>query len=704
MDDNEIIELDNNSEDTLFDEDINTEVSDEEIIVSKDVKKNAVKQMKEKTKKEKKPKKDNFFKRMSKKGKIIFIVSIILAVLIITAVVLYFTVFNKEEVEVENIVLESNNYIYENGKLKLLDDKSKVIGTYTCTDQDTKKCYVAKLDTEDDFDVEKYLDTNSEPIEQNSKIYNDRYVFIYDDGHISLYDIDTGKSKGNYKKIKVGSNTKDYVVLQDKDGKYGIMNILVNKAKELIDFKYEYLGIIDSDDAFVVKEDDNYYLIDITGQKLTVNYTGEIKSFNEEYVIISKDDSYAVYDYDGNILTTGIEDTIDYISINDDFFEVIIDKKLYIYDKDMTCLNPSGIKLKNTYYNKTYVFDKNNELKQTYEAYTSKIDDEQILITLSDKSETIINVLEGNLNDSYAYVNYLDGTLIFYADEAKTEKIGSYKCNNKNTVSKDSTSFDNCFIAKDEVIVNSDSSGYIPIINSEYVFIEDTKEGSTTKTIVLYNLSTNKTEVKYQKVDTGLGNTDIGSVSVTNNIIYAINTKGQYLAITIGTDGAKKIIDSSTDSDGSTTKIEKFNEYLIVTRGSKKILTTMIGEELASTKLDKIVEYKEINEIGYLVASDTSGKYTVNSSKGDIIGTTLEKYEFTAKYLVGIKDSKVYIYDLSDGTEICHKAGTKYTINGDIFTIDNKTYNIIDSCNEQAAESNETSTNSTNSTNTTSEG
>lgn len=686
MDDNEIIELDNNSEDTLYnDDEISTQIKEDEIIVNKDIKKKAVKEVAKKAKKEKKP---NFFKRMSKKGKIIFICSIVFVILLITGIILYFTVFKKNDKDKEeSIVLESSNYIYDNGKLKLLNSKEKVIGTYNCIDKDTKKCYVAVLDNEDNFDVEKYLNTNNDSITQNSKIYNDRFVFIYDDGHISLYDIETKKSKGKYKKIKVGSNSKDYVVLQNTDGKYGIMSILVNKAKTVVDFNFEYLGIINNDDLFVAKEGENYFLIDNASQKTTVNYVGEIRSFNDKYVSIYKDGAYVVYDYDGNIVTTKVDGIIDYVRFDGEYFNIIIDKKLYIYNSNMTCLNPSGIKLKNIYYNKTYIFDKDNELKQTYESYKTDIKEDSILVTLSDKSEIIINTIESSLNGSFAYVDYLDGTLIFYADELKTEKIGSYKCANKNTITKTSTSFDNCFIAKDESIVNKESFGYIPIINGNYVFINDTKDGATIKNIVLYNLSANKTEIKYQKVDTGLGNENVGIASTMNNVVYAQNVKGQYLAITFTSDGPKKIIDSSVDGV-STDKIEKYDNYLIVTRGKKKVLVDMIGTELASTTLDKIVEYKTIGEDGYLVSSDEKGKYSITNSNGKIVASDLTKYEFYDSFVIGITGNDLIgVYPLAGNKNICDKVNLtgKYEVKDNIIVVSGKEY-VIDITNNKCEE------------------
>jgi hypothetical protein len=87
----------------------------------------------------------------------------------------------------------------------------------------------------------------------------------------------------------------------------------------------------------------------------------------------------------------------------------------------------------------------------------------------------------------------MDGTLYFYSDLEKTDLIGTYKCENKNSVVSLESGFSNCMIAKDSNLINNvEVLGYIPIINENYAFIKDTKNGSTTETIVLYNFETEK--------------------------------------------------------------------------------------------------------------------------------------------------------------------------------------------------------------------
>ena len=143
--------------------------------------------------KKKKSLKDKI-KDLSKKQKITLIVIGILVLLMIIGIVLFF-VLNKDEEEIkpqEVVIVEKDNYRYENGKLIFLDSNEEEIGSYECADKDLEKCYVAKINLENDtFDRVKSVYENGEELEKNSKIYYDNYVFVYDEEKITLYSIDT---------------------------------------------------------------------------------------------------------------------------------------------------------------------------------------------------------------------------------------------------------------------------------------------------------------------------------------------------------------------------------------------------------------------------------------------------------------------------------------------------------------------------------
>ena len=82
---NVIVELNKNVEDTLYDED-KVSIEDDEMVVTK-----------EKKKKPQKNKKKFSFKNLTKKQKIIFIVSISLIILVIAFILVYFFVIKKDK-------------------------------------------------------------------------------------------------------------------------------------------------------------------------------------------------------------------------------------------------------------------------------------------------------------------------------------------------------------------------------------------------------------------------------------------------------------------------------------------------------------------------------------------------------------------------------------------------------------------------------
>ena len=167
---NEIIEIRNGEEvETLEDEIINNMDSE--------------KKVDEKPKKKKK----NVFKtlinkwnELSKKQKIITIIiaSLVLLGLIITLIFVFKK--DKNEVKEDPVVLEADNYRYENGKLFFLDADGKDIGSYDCVNKNEKLCYVAYSSDEDNFDIEQNVYEDESIVLKRMSITNEDYVFIFD--------------------------------------------------------------------------------------------------------------------------------------------------------------------------------------------------------------------------------------------------------------------------------------------------------------------------------------------------------------------------------------------------------------------------------------------------------------------------------------------------------------------------------------------
>ena len=110
-------------------------------------------QKEKKPKEKKKGKLKEKWQNLSKRTKIIIIVSSVI-VLILIGVLLFFCLRKKDEKPVDNIpdvILEEDNYRYENGTLYFLDEDENDIGSYECENKDENTCYVAYLSNNDDL-------------------------------------------------------------------------------------------------------------------------------------------------------------------------------------------------------------------------------------------------------------------------------------------------------------------------------------------------------------------------------------------------------------------------------------------------------------------------------------------------------------------------------------------------------------------------
>ena len=81
----------------------------------------------------------------------------------------------------------------------------------------------------------------------------------------------------------------------------------------------------------------------------------------------------------------------------------------------------------------------------------------------SDKENHSINLNEGRLSSSLAYLEYFDGKLYLYSDQDKKNLIGSYPCDTRNEIGDTTTSLERCRIAKEsfmrETIGNTKATG-----------------------------------------------------------------------------------------------------------------------------------------------------------------------------------------------------------------------------------------------------
>ena len=619
---NVIVEINKNVEDTLYDED-KVSIEDDEMVITK-----------EKKKKPQKNKKKFSFKNLTKKQKIIFIVSISLIVLVIAFILVYFLVIKKDKKLDDNkekpVIVEKDNYIYNNGTLKFLDKDDKTIGDYVCENKDENKCYVAYLTSENKTDLPVYLDEKESPLQRRSQIYNNKYVFVQDGDIINLYNITDKKKESSYKTIKVGSTKESIVAFTDEKDKYGVLSIN-DEIKELAKAKYDYIDIYNSDDTFIAKEGSSYYLIK-DDNKVSKDFSNEISAFNDKFIVSDN----TLYDLNGNKV---INKEYEYIMLDKDFVFGVNSRKMTIYDNSLNKLNEEEIKLKSLDYKTSYIFDEKNSLKETKKPFEFTYSNGKITVTYDDKEKTI-NVYEGLFNSKLDFVNYFDGKLYFYSDEDKENLIGKYTCKNKNDVTSKTTELTNCFVAKESKIVN-ETSGYIPIFNSSYVFISDNS------IVVLYDLKNSKNLSEYKAVDTGIGAEKVTHVSALNSLVYCQNTSDGFGAITFGSNGPSGVIaftdTKSDDPSGKTLNISFMKDLLLVKREKKNFLYDKIGNEIASSTFD-IVDYVS----SYMLVKNNDN-YLVYSLKGNILSEEGKYIKLYDNYFALVKkDNSLNIYTYKD--------------------------------------------------------
>jgi len=589
---------------------------------------------------------------LPKKKKILFIISFILLLLVLVGIIL-FLVFKKEdeeppkekEPEVPTVIVEKENYIYKDGVLSFIDEAGKSLGTYDCKNKKENLCYVEYYNTEDEFDGAKTIYKDESKVKLRSKIYKDKYVFIYDnkeekDGIITLYNLATNKNEGAYKTLK-GTEKSDYVILKNNNNKYGAIEFTDEGIKEKVNFTFDYLGKMDSSNKLVASSNHKYFIYSSDGKLESKGLSYEIKSYNNEY-IVAFNDGYYVYDYKGKLVING---AYDYASLLDNYVVLIKDQKLYIKDYEDNKYNENGIKLDNKYYNPTSVYDENKVLVESNRAYDVNIENNTLVVSYKNKNTEKtenINLLEGKFSKNLPYLNYFNGTLYFYSDEEETKLLGNYTCANKNNIDKDTTELSNCLIASDSNINTNEKNnlGWIPIFNERYVFITDYLDKNN-QTIILYDLKTNKTLSKYNAVDT--------STYTKENKITFKKTTATYI---IGENKSNKygVIKMEEEVRGlipfNYNKLEKLKDYYMAEESTGTfVLLDNNGKEVTSKYGYKIVDYK-----GEHLKVINDDKYYVYDFKGEKVEETgyLDITLYDDYYVVITSDNKLDIHKYND--------------------------------------------------------
>ena len=589
--------------------------------------------------------KDKWSKLDKKKKIIVIVVTLILIVLIILGIILLVTNNKDNNSPTENIVLESDNYRYENGRLIFLDN-DKEIGEYECKNKDENNCAVFTITSHDKLDNTIKVNENNEEISVHAKIYDETYAFIIDHGSsddksILLYNIKNNTVEETvFDVIMYGDN---YVSVKNNESKYGLLEFKDETVKTLIPYDYDELSLITEGDTSiaVVKKDNNSYLASLDNKILTKAFNETITGANSSHVK-TKDDNgkYSIYDYEAKKVS---DETYDYVSLLDNIMLVVRDNALYVYDYENNKMMDGSLSLNNDAYNKIETY-KNKKLIKTKQAYTYELTGNLLNINIytdDDSENHSINLLEGALSSKLAYMNYFAGKLSFYADETKKNKIGEYTCTNQNQVDSNTTTLNNCRLATESFLRETDSNnketdasaslGWIPIIGSRYAFITD---GDTIK---LYDFKDNKELANYSEVDT-FSYTNASEVTFSNasSVSFIAKSKrtGKYGVAKISADGVKPILEFQFAS------IKALGNYYVVEEDGKYALYSLEGEKKTSDYNSPVVDY-----LGSYVKTKKDNAYFVHGFNEEVSSDSYTYVELYNNYYAGVLQNTVEIYD-----------------------------------------------------------
>ncbi len=588
----------------------------------------------------------------TKKQRIVIIISLILLFILLIGGIVFLVKSsskNDEEPKKADVIVEEENYRYENGKLIFLNKQKEEIGSYNCENQNEDLCYIAYYSSEDEFDIEKNIYEDDSPILKRSSIIEDTYVFIVDnplkeDNSIKLYNIKEETIKETYNLVKKVNNSR--VILKDKNNKYGVIEFTNNEIKDILKFTYDYLGYIENvKNTFVSKINENSYLVDENGTNLTKAINGKIKNFNEVYIKVLNNDKYEVYNYSNQ---KTFKESYDYVELFSDYAILINDTNMNLKFYDENKLNEEGIILNNKNYLKTNIYDENNKLIETKEAFSVEENNDIITITLigNDNKDIVINKKEGIISKSLKNINYFDGKLYIYSDTEKKSLLGTYTCTNKNNVT--GNSLNNCMLASDKVFEDNDleipgNVGVIPVFNERFIFIYDNPDlvNDTSKTIVLYDLKKNSSLGKYNEINTYsyTGTNDITFSTVTDLQVVAKSQSGKFGVIKIN------LTEVTGHIGFNYNEMEKLGEFYIAKDASGYLLL----DKGSGSSLIKAVPYKIRNfKDNYLKVKkdDLYYVYSCSDKTCKEVNETGYKYvELYSKYYAGVtKDNKLGVY------------------------------------------------------------
>ncbi len=603
-----------------------------------------------------------WWNKKSQKQKITLVIVLFILILLIGVgiYVLIHSANKKEEyIPPVEVIVQEENYRYENGTLVFLNSSKEEIGRYTCENANEELCFVAYYTPEELLDEEKTVDENGNLILKRSSIIEETFVFLQDiskkeEKTIKLYNIKNNSVVDQYTMVKRVDENK--VILKNQLNQFGLLELKNNEIVTKLDFIYENLYFKESnnDKFYISVQNGRNFIIDESGKNLGKAITGMIKNINDKYVSVQLEDGkYEVHNYNNQNI---FNDKYDYVKLFEDYAVLIEDTKLYLKFYDNNKLNEEAILLKNKNYTKTSIYNESHQLKEVKESFRIEENNDILTITivddLAEDTNVLINKAEGTFNKTLRNLNYFDGKLYFYSDTNKQNLLGNYTCANKNSITLTTKSLTNCSLAEDTVFEDNDyeisgNVGTIPVFNERFVFINDNPDlvNDSNKTIVLYDLKKNTGLGKYREVNTYsyTGTEDITFSTVTDLQVVAKSQSGNFGVIKINLTEVKGHINFNYS------EMERLKEYYVSKGPHGYILVDRnSGAEDSSAIAYKIRNYNK----EYVKVKKDNGDYfiyRIQDVQGKSINETGFKYiELYDNYFAGVNYNNqlgIYTYD-----------------------------------------------------------
>lgn len=624
-------------------------------------------------------------KPMTKKQKII-IASLSVGVVILLGVLIYY-LFAKNVTEKEKpqdddkIVVEKDNYKYSDGTLVFLNSEDEEIGKYECVNKNVDLCYVAFETNDDEFSISKKVYEDGSNIRIRSKIYQGKYVFIYDRASedtelIFLYDLKENKKIDNYISIKTYSSSSftndesNYVFAKNSEGNYGVLDLNSSELKTIIDYKYSYLGkIIENkteDDKLIVAseikgEQTKHSIIDYKGTSISKSVDYPIKGYSDSHLVVLNNDSkYDVYDYTGTMLFGNF----DYAKLFSDYLITVKDKVFNLSDLEGFTLLSEGIELVKDSFDPIITYDADYAKLSEERSYKVILNNNTLnIVVYRDNNETTeqtISLTEGLLSKNLSKYAYYGKKLYFYNDDAKTELLGTYECVNENVISGDTTELNNCKIASD---TPNDDNDYVYeklgsmnslVFFNRYVFVYDspTLVSDDTKEIYIVDLKNKKKQGPYSEVkfENGVRNNSLTDYLTTYIIV---KSAGKYGVVSLTSNKASNLIDASFE------KIDFANNNFITYKDGEYAIYDINGAKTSIVNSNKIMSFE--NQLLLYTVKNNENKYQVFNKDNVLISENMYKYVYFG-------DSYFLVVNENDNIDILNMSGSS-VLNGNYYNV-----------------------------------